>query len=88
MAEIFKSMDHDSRVKILKLLCSAKNKRMTVKNICETMEMEQSIVSRHLGILKRSGVLERKNEGGKVFFGLNYNTCTGSMLEKWLGACK
>ena len=84
LAEVLKSVAHSERIAILNLICNSKEKRMMVKNIYELLEMEQPIVSRHLGILKRSGVLEREAEGASTFYSLSKNNKMADRIYKCL----
>lgn len=70
LAEALRSIGHPERIAIVYLICLSEEKRMMVKNIYESLEMEQPIVSRHLGILRRSQLLERKTEGASTFYSL------------------
>lgn len=71
LAEMLKALAHTSRVSILFLLCNNKNGRMTVKSIYEELKMPQPVISRHLGILRNSGLLQRFNEGPTTYYELN-----------------
>lgn len=84
LAETLKSIAHPERIAILNLICSSRENRMTVKNIYESLSMEQPIVSRHLGILKRCGVLERESEGASTFYGLRRNNKMAEQIYKCL----
>ncbi len=67
-ADIFKSLAHPTRLRILNLL------REGERCVCEIMpplEMEQSNVSRHLAILKKEGILSSRKEGLKVIYEVN-----------------
>ena len=69
-AEKFKSIGHPTRLAILHLLCKCGYDRLTVKCIYNTLELDQPNTSRHLSILKKSGLLVRKVEDGKIFYSL------------------
>jgi DNA-binding transcriptional ArsR family regulator len=69
-AELLKALAHPERLAILHLLCKAPKGRLTVKAIYESLEAQQAAISRHLGILKNSGVVHRMQEGQKTFYGL------------------
>ena len=73
LADMLKALAHVSRVSILFLLCTHKTRRMTVKNIYEELKMSQPVISRHLGILKNSGLLLRFAEGSHTYYELNLN---------------
>ena len=84
LAEALKSIGHPERIAIMNLICACKEKRMTVKSIYESLQMEQPIVSRHLGILKRSGILERETEGANTFYCLCENNKMAEQIYKCL----
>ncbi len=83
LAETLKSVAHPERIAILNLICNCREKRMTVKSIYESLELEQPIVSRHLGILKRCGMLERENEGVSTF----YAQCRNNKMAERIYKC-
>jgi DNA-binding transcriptional ArsR family regulator len=67
MAEYFKVLSEESRLKILNCLCDgAKN----VTQITEDSELEQANVSRHLKILTQAGVLTRQTEGVNAYYAI------------------
>jgi ArsR family transcriptional regulator len=68
MAEILKAMAHSDRLAILKLLCKNQTEGLTVKTIYEKLSLQQPVVSRHLNILKRVGVVRRLQEGQKIYY--------------------
>ncbi len=70
-ASMLKAMAHPMRIAILKHLEG--NKRLTVTEIHELLEIEQSTTSHHLGILKDKGVLCSKREGKNTFYYLKYD---------------
>jgi DNA-binding transcriptional ArsR family regulator len=84
LAEALKSMGHPERIAIVDLICRSKGKTMTVKNIYESLKMEQPIVSRHLGILKRCGILERETEGVNTLYCLRRNNKMVEQIYKML----
>ncbi len=69
-ASMLKAMAHPMRIAILKHLEG--NKRLTVTQIHQLLEIEQSATSHHLGILKDKGVLCSKREGKNTFYYLKY----------------
>lgn len=66
LAEIFKSIAHPDRLAIMQLMCDSK--RLTVKSIYEKLKLEQPIVSRHLRIMRNSGLLKREQEGNNTYY--------------------
>ena len=68
LAEKFKSIGHPVRVAILDLLCNCGADRLTVKSIYEKLKLDQPVISRHLGIMRKNGVLMRMQESGFTFY--------------------
>lgn len=69
-ASMLKAMAHPMRIAILKHLEG--EKRLTVTEIHELLNIEQSTTSHHLGILKDKGVLCSKREGKNTYYYLKY----------------
>jgi len=69
-ASMLKAIAHPMRIAILKHLEGGK--RLTVTEIHELLEIEQSTTSHHLGILKDKGVLCSKREGKNTFYYLKH----------------
>ena len=67
-AEALKSVAHPERLAILDLLCQAPKGKLTVKAIYDDLQLSQPVVSRHLSILKSSGVVQRLQERQRVFY--------------------
>jgi len=65
-ATMLKAMAHPMRVAILNILSDGK--RLTVSEIHQTLEIEQSTTSHHLGILKDKGVLKSERQGKNSFY--------------------
>lgn len=82
-SEMLKSLAHPSRVSIVYLLAQNKEKKMTVKSIYEELRMSQPVISRHLGILKNSGLLQRVSEGINIYYKLN----PGNKNVKQISTC-
>ncbi len=69
-ATMLKAMAHPIRIAILKHLEGGK--RLTVTEIHELLQIEQSTTSHHLGILRDKGVLCAKREGKNTYYYLKY----------------
>ena len=67
-AEALKAVAHPELLAILDLLCQAPKGKLTVKAIYQALQLSQPVVSRHLSILKSSGVVQRLQEGQRVFY--------------------
>ena len=69
-ANMLKAIAHPMRIAILSYL--EEGKRLTVTEIHELLNIEQSTTSHHLGILKDKGVLTSKREGKNTFYFLKH----------------
>jgi DNA-binding transcriptional ArsR family regulator len=69
-ANMLKAMAHPMRIAILKYLEGGK--KLTVSEIHELLNIEQSTTSHHLGILKDKGVLCSKREGKNTYYYLKH----------------
>ena len=59
---------HPMRIEILELLTA--NKRMTVTQIFEKMNIDQAVASHHLIILKNKGVVESNRSGKNSYYSI------------------
>lgn len=84
LAETLKSAAHPERLAILHLMCNCGYNQMMVKNIYETLHLEQSITSRHLGIMRKSGLLKRELKKGKTLYCLNKENLTAKCIRMFL----
>jgi DNA-binding transcriptional ArsR family regulator len=73
-ASMLRAMAHPMRIAIVDLLTN--NKRLTVTEIYERLNIEQASASHHLNILKSKGLLESKREGKMIFYSLKHNRLT------------
>lgn len=83
-AEIFKAIGHPLRLAILEFI---KDGEKTVTEIVDFLENEQSNVSRHLGVLKQTGIVDCRKDGLNVYYSLkigcilNAAVCIDSVLR-------
>jgi DNA-binding transcriptional ArsR family regulator len=82
LADMIKAISHPSRMAIMYLICKQKDKKMSVKDIYIELKMAQPVISRHLGILKNSKLVERVAEGQFTFYKLNQNNDTVNRIAK------
>jgi len=80
---MLKAIAHPMRISIISLL--EDGRKMTVTEIHEKLEIEQSTTSHHLGILKDKGVLSSKREGKNTLYSLR-NENLGKILD-CIGKC-
>ena len=64
-AEYLKALAHPTRIRILELL---EAQGRCVSNIGEKLDLKQSNISQHLGILKSRGILSLRREGGHSIY--------------------
>lgn len=69
-ANMLKAIAHPMRIAILSYM--EEGKKLTVTEIHELLNIEQSTTSHHLGILKDKGVLASKREGKNTFYYLKH----------------
>ena len=67
--ETYKALSDETRLRILSLLLHSKSE-LCVCEFTDTLEVPQYNVSRHLKILKHSGLVEERKEGRWVYFRL------------------
>lgn len=62
---LYRLLGDEARLRILRLLSG---ERLNVTELTSILAMAQSGVSRHLGLLKESGLVEEQREGGFTFY--------------------
>ncbi len=73
-ANMLKAIAHPKRLAILKYLDDGK--KLSVTEIHNLLDIEQSTTSHHLGILKDKGVLTSKREGKNTYYFLKHENLT------------
>jgi len=63
---MLKAIAHPIRIEILNYL--EDGKKLSVSQLHELLNIEQSTTSHHLGIMKDKGILVSKREGKKIFY--------------------
>jgi ArsR family transcriptional regulator len=64
-AEYLKALAHPTRIRIMELL---EQDGHCVTNIGEKLDLKQSNISQHLGILRSRGILSLRREGGHSIY--------------------
>jgi len=77
-SNMLKAIAHPLRIAILNHL--ENGKKLTVTEIHELLNIEQSTTSHHLGILKDKGVLVSQREGKNTYYYLKHDYLT-SIVE-------
>lgn len=65
VAEYFALLSDPTRLRILSCLC---NRERAVNEVVEAVGLTQANISRHLNILYRAGVVDRRREGSSVLY--------------------
>lgn len=65
VAEYFALLADPTRLRILSCLCCAER---SVNEVVEVIGLTQANISRHLNILYRAGVVDRRREGSSVLY--------------------
>ena len=68
VAFILKTIGHPVRLAIIDILMH--QEKISVNELCELLELEQSLVSHHLNNMKVKGILESDREGKNIFYSL------------------
>ncbi|WP_081614478.1 ArsR/SmtB family transcription factor [Novipirellula maiorica] len=88
-AELFKALGEPTRLRLLS--CLAKGGRpCSVTELTECCEVDLSVVSRHLSVLEKAGVLTASKEGRTVFYAVRYKHLSEvfSALAKAIEGCR
>jgi len=84
-AEIFKALAQESRLRMVHHLG---RKDLTVGELTVLVGLDPSTVSRHLGVLKNSGIVDSRRDGKSVVCRLtmpcvlNFFTCANDVLRQ------
>ena len=69
-AELFKGVGHPLRIRVLELLSEAPER--TVTQLLEHLDVEPSLLSQHLAVLRRAGLVSSQRRGSLVYYALAY----------------
>ena len=81
VASYFGVLSEPTRIRIMHAICEEEK---TVSQIVNELGASQTNVSRHLGIMHRSGVLARRKQGNQVY----YRTADAAMVDLCRSVCK
>ena len=76
-SEVLRALAHPLRMRILAYI--DKKGSINVNKIYNTLQLEQSITSQHLRILRLAGLVDTHREGKYVVYSLNYERLGGSI---------
>ena len=71
IANIFKALSDDTRLRVIKLL---QERELCVCELMQVLDMSQPRISRHMGVLKNVGLVEDRREGKWVHYSLREET--------------
>ncbi len=82
---LMRALAHPLRLKILEFI--DQKGETSVNKIYHKLQIEQSITSQHLKILRLAGVVDGKRDGKKVFYTINYQVVmkASKALNNFLG---
>ncbi len=66
-----RALNHPLRQKILNFISN--EEPIMVKKIYNTLEIEQSVCSQHLSILREAGFVTKNREGRKIYYSIDYD---------------
>jgi len=78
LASLFKTLSEPVRLRIVYLLLE--RGELCVCDLVETLELSQSVVSRHLAYLRNNGVVSTRREGVWVYYRI-VDGCCGPLFE-------
>ena len=67
---VFRAINHPLRRQILQFL--HQEVRMTVTQLYIKLRLEQSVVSQHLAILRKAGMVQTERQGKYIFYSVGY----------------
>lgn len=71
LAEVFKAIGDQKRIKIIKLLASSMQDTLCVSDVAEKLKISQPAASQHIKILKSIGLLDENRKGFRVYYSIN-----------------
>ena len=74
VAYILKTLAHPMRIGIVELLTY--NDKLSVNEICQQLNTEQSLTSHHLSTMKLKGILSCTREGKNMYYSLRLREVT------------
>lgn len=88
-AELFKALGEPTRLKLLSCLAKC-GRPCSVTELTECCNVDLSVVSRHLSVLEKAGVLAAEKQGRTVFYSVRYKHLTEAFrsLAKAVEGCR
>ena len=86
LANLFKSLSEPVRLRIISLLLE--HGELCVCELVNTLELSQSVVSRHLAYLRNNQLVTAKREGAWMYYKINQETSMdNNTLFEFLNQC-
>lgn len=79
LVQLAKILSDSNRVKIIALLY--REKELCVCEICDTLQLSQPLVSRHLKQMREAALVQTKQEGKWMIYSLHVNKTITCLLE-------
>lgn len=70
MTQVIKAMAHPVRLGVL--LALDEYGALSVKDMCEMLEVEQSLLSHYLSHMRRNGLIEAKRQGKSIYYVMRF----------------
>ena len=77
-SEVLRAVAHPLRMQILEFI--DQNDQINVNKIYNTLNLEQSITSQHLRILRLAGLVETHRDGKFIYYSVNYDKIGHSII--------
>ncbi|OGL40409.1 MAG: hypothetical protein A3C43_04365 [Candidatus Schekmanbacteria bacterium RIFCSPHIGHO2_02_FULL_38_11] len=71
--EIFKALSEENRLRIFNLVLLS-NQEIFAGEISNALKKPQYTISRHIGILIKSGLIKQRRDGARIFYSLSEKT--------------
>ena len=68
-AMVLRALNHTLRQQIISVI--DENKRITVTDLFKKLKLDQSVMSQHLAVLRRSGFVSTERDGKFIFYSIN-----------------
>ena len=79
LVQLAKILSDGNRVKIIALMC--REKELCVCEICDTLQLCQPLVSRHLKQMRETHLVQTKQSGKWIIYSLNENKTLNFLLD-------
>jgi len=79
LVQLAKILSDSNRMKIIALLY--REKELCVCEICDTLQLSQPLVSRHLKQMREAALVETKQEGKWIIYSLHENKTVACLLD-------